>query len=371
MTPTPPKLIAFYLPQFHPIPENDTWWGPGFTDWVNVRNAKPLFPGHVHPRVPHPDFGYYDPREPSVLARQAAVARAHGIHGFCFYQYWFNGKRLLETPVETFLAARTIEMPFCLCWANEPWTRAWDGRERDVLMPQIYGGRREWEQHFEYLAPFFRDPRAIRVDTKPIFLIYRVGSIPHVREMIECWRQLAVISGLPGLHVVAMLTAFTDSSDLAAAGIDAVCEFYPTYAFRTSGLDWLRSGFTMGLHLRALKRWTPFAASRVITIDYDYMWYRILGLPRVFPVQYRGAFVNWDNSPRKGLKGVIMRGASPALYRDGLAEQIARARQETSHEPLVFVNAWNEWAEGAYLEPDTSQGYAYLEATRDAVASAR
>jgi lipopolysaccharide biosynthesis protein len=371
MTNTRPKLIAFYLPQFHPIPENDEWWGPGFTDWVNVRNARPLFPGHVQPRVPHPDFGYYDPREPSVLARQAAVARAHGIHGFCFHQYWFNGRKLLETPVEAYLGARTIDMPFCLCWANEPWTRAWDGRERDVLMPQIYGGRREWERHFEYLASFFRDPRAIRVEGKPVFLIYRVGSIPRVREMIECWRQLAVTSGLPGLHIVAMLTAFTDGSDFAAAGIDAACEFYPTYAFRTSGLDWLRSGFTMGLHLRALKRWTPFAASRVITIDYDYIWNRILRRPRVFPVQYRGAFVNWDNSPRKGLKGVIMRGASPALYRDGLAEQVARARQETSHEPLVFVNAWNEWAEGAYLEPDTVHGYAYLEATRDAVASAR
>jgi lipopolysaccharide biosynthesis protein len=371
MMSTPPRLIAFYLPQFHPIPENDAWWGPGFSDWVNVRGAKPLFPGHLQPRVPHPDLGYYDPQDVSVLARQAAMAAAHGVHGFCFYHYWFGGKRLLEGPIETFLAATAIDLPFCLCWANEPWTRAWDGRDRDVLMPQVYGGPQDWERHFRYLLPFFRDARAIRVVAKPLFLIYRVGSIPQVREMIQYWRDLAASSGLPGLHVVAMLTAFTDTTDLDNSGVDATCEFFPTYAFRTRGLDWVRSGFAMGLHLRALKRWTPLARTTVITVDYAYMWNRLLTLPPVFPVQYRGAFVNWDNSPRKGLKGVIMRGTSPIIYRDGLAQQIARARQEPAQEPLLFVNAWNEWAEGAYLEPDTAHGYAYLEATRDAVASAR
>ena len=154
-----PQLVAFYLPQFHAIPENDEWWGEGFSDWVNVRNARPLFPGHRQPRVPHADLGYYDPRDMSLLARQAAMARTHGIHGFCFYHYWFNGRKLLEAPIEAFLSTGEIEMPFCLCWANEPWTRAWDGRSRDVLMPQAYGARHEWKTHFDYLLPFFRDAR--------------------------------------------------------------------------------------------------------------------------------------------------------------------------------------------------------------------
>jgi hypothetical protein len=369
MTVRRPKLIAFYLPQFHPIPENDAWWGEDFSDWVSVRNAKPFFSGHIQPRVPHPDLGYYDPRETSVLAKQADIAAAHGLHGFCFYHYWFNGKRLLQTPLETFLHTGAPATRFCLCWANEPWTRAWDGRERDVLMPQYYGGRNEWEQHFAYLLPFFRDSRAIQVDGKPVFLIYRLGHIPRIGEMIRCWRELARESGLNGLHVVGMLTAFTRASDFDGSGIDAACEFYPTYAYRTSGLDWLRGGFRMGLHLRAFKRWTPFARDAVITVDYQYMWNRILAMRKVAPIQYRGAFVDWDNSPRKGRKAVIMRGASPEAYRDGLTRQIRRTCQDLGQEPLLFINAWNEWAEGAYLEPDMAYGYRYLEATRDALAS--
>lgn len=366
-----PKIIAFYLPQFHPIPENDEWWGKGFSDWVNVRKARPLFPGHIQPRVPHADLGYYDPRDVTVLEKQAEIAKAHGIHGFCFYHYWFNGKKLLEAPIENFLAAGKPDMPFCLSWGNEPWTKAWDGRDNDVLMPQVYGGPDEWEQHFAYLLPFFRDPRAIRVNDKPVFLIYRVGNIPRAKEMVQYWRDRAIKSGLPGLHIVVMLTAFTDSSDFGDVGIDAACEFYPTYAFRTKGLDWLWGGFKMGLHLRALKRWTPFARNTVIAVDYQYLWNRILAMPKSFPIQYRGAFANWDNSPRKGLKAVTMRGATPSTYRQGLEKQIARVREDSGQEPLLFVNAWNEWAEGAYLEPDTANGYQFLEATRDAVASVR
>lgn len=371
MTKREPKLIAFYLPQFHPIPENDAWWGKGFSDWVSVRKATPLFPGHMQPRIPHADLGYYDPRDTSVLCRQADIARVHGIEGFCFYHYWFNGKKLLEAPIENFLATGKPDFPFCLCWANEPWTRTWDGRERDVLMPQKYGGQEEWEMHFDYLLPFFKDPRAIRVDGKPVFLIYRIGNIPCVKEMIQHWRSMARDAGLPGLHIVVMLTAFTDSSDFADVGIDAACEFYPTYAFRTNGLDWLWGGFKMGLHLRALKRWTPFAKDTIITVDYEYIWHRILAMPKSFLVQYRGAFTNWDNSPRKGLKAVVMRGANPESYRKNLERQLKRVREDADQEPFLFINAWNEWAEGAYLEPDNINGYRYLEATRDALAVTR
>ena len=364
-----PKLIAFYLPQFHPIPENDTWWGKGFTDWVNVKKAQPLFEGHRQPREPEDTLGHYDPRQAEVMEKQAALARDHGLYGFCFYHYWFNGKLLLEQPLERFLKQRTPELPFCLCWANEPWTRAWDGRNRDVLMPQDYGERDDWERHFKYLLPAFRDERAIKVDGKPVFLIYRVGAIRRINDMLRTWRELAHEAGLPGLHIVSMLTAFTDSSDIDGIGIDATCEFFPTYAFRPRFRDLFWSGFKMGLHLRVLKRYTPFFRDRVIRVDYDFIWKRILATKKRFKIQYRGVFAAWDNSPRKGHKGVIMQNATPQRYGYWLRKQLARVRQDTSQEPLVFVNAWNEWAEGAYLEPDKTFGYGYLDETRQALAT--
>jgi hypothetical protein len=362
-----PKLIAFYLPQFHPIPENDEWWGEGFSDWVNVKKATPLYAGHKQPRIPHPDIGYYDPRNIEILETQARIAKAHGIHGFCFYHYWFDGKLLLEKPVENLLLAGRPDIPFCLCWANEPWTRAWDGRDRDVLMPQRYGGEREWIEHFNYLLPAFQDPRAIRIDGRPVFLIYRVGSLTRANDMIRTWRKLAEKAGLPGLHIVAMLSVFSDGSDFKDANIDATCEFYPTYATRPRGFDYLWGAFRLGLHLRVLKRYTPLFARSIVRVSYDYVWKRILTSDKVFSTQYRGAFVSWDNTPRKGRKGFIMQNALPERYRFWLEQQLRRVRQDKDQEPLLFVNAWNEWAEGAYLEPDKTYGYSFLEATREAV----
>jgi glycosyl transferase family WbsX len=362
-----PKLIAFYLPQFHPIQENSAWWGEGFTDWVNVKNSKPLFQGHRQPREPGNSLGYYDPTDIQVLEKQAELAKAHGIYGFCFYHYWFNGRLLLERPVENFLDQAKPDMPFCLCWANEPWTKAWDGREQDVLMPQRYGGQEDWTAHFNYLLPAFKDSRAITVEGKPVFLIYRVGSITNVNEMIKTWRQLAVEAGLPGLHIVTMLTSFADSSNIKNVDIDATCEFFPTNAFRPKRLDLLWGGFKMGLHLRVLKRFTPFVKNRVIRVDYDYIWKRILKTKKIFSPQYRGAFTAWDNSPRKGKKGVIMHNATPDRYQYWLTKQIERVLADDTQDPLLFVNAWNEWAEGAYMEPDKTFDHGFLEATRKAV----
>lgn len=369
MTARTPRLIAFHLPQFHPIPENDAWWGEGFSDWISVRKAKPLYAGHAQPRHPHNDIGYYDPCDIEVLETQARIAKAHGIHGFCFYHYWFDGKLLLEKPVENFLQTGRPDIPFCLCWANEPWTRAWDGRNRDVLMAQEYGGESAWVAHFNYLLRAFKDPRAIRVGDKPVLLIYRVGSIPDAGEMIRTWRRLAAKAGLPGLHIVAMLSVFSDSSDFKGVGIDATSEFYPTYATRPHGLDYVWGAFRLGLHLRLLKRYTPFAARSIVRVDYDYVWRRILSARKVFPIQYRGAFVSWDNTPRKDYKGFIMQNATPARYRFWLERQLRRVAEDSAQEPLVFLNAWNEWAEGAYLEPDQTFGYRFLEATRDALSA--
>ena len=369
MASTFPKLIAFYLPQFHPIKENNEWWGEGFTDWWNVQKALPLFSGHRQPRVPAELLGYYDPREADVLARQAALAKAHGIYGFCFYHYWFNRKLLLETPLQNFLTRGAPDMPFCICWANEPWTRAWDGRERDVLMPQRYGKHEEWIAHFEYLLPAFKDPRAITVDGKPLLLIYRIGAVSDANSMITMWQEQARLAGLPGLHIVSMLTAFSDSAPIEKIDIDAACEFFPTYAFRPKPLDLFWGGFKLGLHLRVLKRYTPLAKERVIRVDYDYVWKRILRTNKVAPKQYRGVFVGWDNSPRKGKKGVVMHNATPERYEFWLKKQLVRVCDDEDQESFVFVNAWNEWAEGTYLEPDQTFGMGFLEATRSALES--
>ncbi len=306
--------------------------------------------------APHNDIGYYDPCDIEVLETQARIAKAHGVHGFCFYHYWFDGKLLLEKPVENFLQTGRPDIPFCLCWANEPWTRAWDGRNRDVLMAQEYGGESAWVAHFNYLLRAFKDPRAIRVGDKPVLLIYRVGSILDAGEMIRTWRRLAAKAGLPGLHIVAMLSVFSDSSDFKGVGIDATSEFYPTYATRPHGLDYVWGAFRLGLHLRLLKRYTPFAARSIVRVDYDYVWRRILSARKVFPIQYRGAFVSWDKTPRKDYKGFIMQNATPARYRFWLERQLRRVAEDSAQEPLVFLNAWNEWAEGAYLEPDQTFG---------------
>jgi hypothetical protein len=362
-----PRLIAFYLPQYHPIPENDRWWGEGFTDWVNVRKARPLFEGHLQPRVPHPDLGYYNPLDPGTLELQARIAREHGVHGFCFYHYWFNGRLLLERPLELLLSRRDIDLPFCVCWANEPWTRAWDGKERDVLMPQDYGGREDWTRHFQYLLPALRDPRAIRVAGKPLLLIYRIASIPRINAMLEHWRRLATESGLTGLHIVSLLTGFTRPKELRGVAVDAACEFLPNYSLKPRPADALGAGLKIGVHLRTLKRYTRRFDHVVTRIDYDALWRRSLSLKKVFPVQYHGAFVSWDNSPRKGTRGMTIVNASPERYGHWLELQLRRAVAEPDQEPLVFLNAWNEWAEGAFLEPDTAFEYAFLAATQRAL----
>ncbi|MCX7012247.1 MAG: glycoside hydrolase family 99-like domain-containing protein, partial [Candidatus Sumerlaeota bacterium] len=207
MTAPKARLIAFYLPQFHPIPENDEWWGKGFTEWTNVAKARPLFPGHYQPRVPA-DLGFYDLRVPETREAQAAMARAHGIEGFCYWHYWFNGKRLLEKPFDQMLATGEPEFPFCLAWANEDWTRTWDGRSSEILQKQEYGGQSDDTAHFDYLLRAFKDQRYMAVDGKPMFLIYRPADLPDPTATIALWRSLARESGLPGLHLVAIRTCF-------------------------------------------------------------------------------------------------------------------------------------------------------------------
>lgn len=360
-----PKILAFVLPQFHRIPENDEWWGEGFTEWTNVRKAGPLFPGHYQPRIPA-ENRYYDLLDPSVHDWQAVLAKRYGVHGFCYYHYWFRGKQLLERPVELLLTRGEPDIPFCLAWANEPWTRAWDGGDHQVLMPQLYGDEADWAAHFDYLLRAFRDERYIRVDGKPMLLIYRSASIDVLEPMLSLWRQLAIGAGLPGLHIVEMLTGF--NRDARTQLFDAFAEFEPMYTIRHRMPYWLRKREKWRKRLivattRLLRRWLGPPNS----YDYASIW-SILAARRIPLRTYPGVFVDWDNSPRRGLeRGMIMRNFDARSFEVGVRAQLRKAQQKNA--PFVFVNAWNEWAEGAYLEPDERRGLMFLEAIRAALAA--
>jgi lipopolysaccharide biosynthesis protein len=358
-----PKVLAFFLPQFHRIPENDAWWGEGFTEWTNVRKAKPLFAGHYQPRVPA-DHRYYDLLDPAVHDWQAALARRYGVYGFCYYHYWFSGRRLLQKPFELLLERGKPDLPFCLAWANEPWTRAWDGGEHHVLMPQSYGDEADWRRHFEYLLRAFHDPRYIRVDGKPMFLIYRSASIDVCAPMLKLWRELAQQAGLAGLHIVGMLTGF--DRDPRPEIFDAFAEFEPMYTIRHGMPYWLRKRDKWIRRVAsALWRASGRTSRPLNSHDYASLW-RVITARGLPPRTYPGAFVDWDNSPRRGLeRSLILRNFDERAFASGAHAQLRKAQRAGAE--FVFVNAWNEWAEGAYLEPDAGRGLFFLEALSEAI----
>ncbi|MRN53221.1 glycoside hydrolase family 99-like domain-containing protein [Paenibacillus monticola] len=345
------KCIAFVLPQFHQIPENDDWWGKGFTEWTNVKKASSLYPEHHQPNQPT-NNNYYDLTEPEVRRWQAQIAKAHGIHGFCYYHYWFKGKQLLELPVQQILTSKEPDFPFCLSWANEPWTRRWDGTDHEVLMPQEYGEEQDWEIHFNVLLKAFVDERYIRVDGKPVFIIYRTSNIPRCEEMLQYWRKLALENGLEGLHLVRTLGGFPLTEQ---SGFDASLEYEPHYTFAHGGLNFLWSTKQVGDKEHSV-------------IDYDQIWDSMLERTphRDGEIIYPGAFVNWDNTPRKGVAGQSTLGSTPQKFGLYLSRQIERAKKLFNTE-FIFINAWNEWAEGTYLEPDNKHQYQYLEAIKEAL----
>jgi hypothetical protein len=363
MTTSNPKVIAFHLPQFHRIPENDRWWGEGFTEWTNVKKARPLYRNHYQPRVPA-DGRYYNLLDPAIQDWQADLATSHGLHGFCYYHYWFNGRRLLEQPVELLLRRGKPDFPFCLAWANEPWTRAWDGGDREVLMPQNYGGPDEWRVHIAYLLTAFKDPRYIRVYDKPMFLIYRSGSIHQLQPMLDVWNVEVRKAGLPGIHLVSMATQF--EPDPRVHLMDAYADFEPL--------------LTVSRYLRRstrrterwISRWTRLcfrlfgrAGRTPVSYDYSTVWKAIEKHP-LPPNHYPGAFVDWDNSPRRGIRhSLVMRNFDKKAFANGFAAQYRKAQALETE--FLFINAWNEWAEGTYLEPDEQRGLFFLEAIRNAI----
>lgn len=332
------------LPQFHQIAENDQWWGKGFTEWTNVKKAVSLYPNHLQPRSPINNY-YYNLMDTEAREWQAETAKAYGIYGFCYYHYWFRGKQLLEGPIQEILKSKTPNFPFCLSWANEPWTRRWDGMEHDVLMPQEYGDEEDWSTHFYSLLDVFQDKRYIRVQDKPVFLIYRSASIPRCEEMLEHWRKLAKQNGLKGIHIVRTLGGFPIAKQ---DGFDASMEFEPHYTFAHGNIKypWLK---------------IPVEGKDHLAVDYDKVWTNILERTphRDGEPVYPGAYVNWDNTPRKGVEGLSTLGMTPQKFGWYLSQQIARARDLYGSE-FLFINAWNEWGEGAYLEPDNEYGYTVL-----------
>lgn len=343
------RLLAFYLPQFHPIPENDAWWGKGFTDWSNVTRAKPLFPGHYQPHLPT-DLGFYDLRLPEVRKAQADLAQNYGIYGFCYYHYWFGGKRLLQRPFDEVLSSGEPQFPFCLCWANEPWSRRWDGRPHDVLQPQTYSEQDDLE-HIRWLIGALRDPRAIRVNGKPLLLIYQARDLPDPARTTEIWRREVRASGLEGIYLMTVETGWDAGRDATAVGFDAKVLFQPQFSI-----------------LRTVPT-SPVNAPRGMQVyEYQEAW-PILSNPE--PVSYRRyetVCVGWDNSPRRGANSVVLNNVTPDQYQRWLTQAIQRAQQRNEpDERLVFLNAWNEWAEGAHLEPDLAHERAYLEATKRAL----
>nr|WP_301287257.1 glycoside hydrolase family 99-like domain-containing protein [Sphingobium sp. OAS761] len=349
----PFRAMAFYLPQFHPIPENDGWWGKGFTEWTNVTRGHPLFEGHDQPRRPA-DLGYYDLRLQETLAAQAALARSAGIHGFCYHYYWFEGRKLLNRPIEQMLES-DLDLPFCVCWANENWSRNWDGLHLDVLLEQRYSLESNIALMRE-LIPMMRDRRWIRHDGKPVMLVYRIGVIPDWLETARAWRDECRRAGLGEIHLCAVRF---DVEDLPGQpqdhGLDAYVMFPPHETVRqdaTGDVTSLAPAFAGNI------------LSYAAVVDNDLARFGD-GYP--WPV-HRGAMLGWDNMARRGMNARIYHGATPFAFRrwiKGIAEQ--EAARGGDGESLMFINAWNEWAEGTYLEPDESWGDARLAAFRSAV----
>ena len=369
------KIIAFYLPQFHSIPENDEWWGKDFTDWVNVRKAKPLFNGHYQPRVPKDD-NYYDLSNIEAIRWQSNLAEKYGIYGFCFYHYWFNGKLLLEKPVELYRDDPACKTKYCLCWANEDWTDQWYSDSPRVLIRETYGGEKEWEEHFDYFLSFFKDERYIVEDGKPFLVLYEPSNVKNLEEMISCWRRLAVENGFSGLTIAAQNSRGRLNGQVLPECIDYQIDYQPQYAYSFAK----QKSFPM---LRKCKRNLQSFLRRhfnstlidgigsdkkLAVYDYDEIWKIILDTSPQSDKCIPGAFVDWDNTARKESRGFVINGATPEKFENYLKEQIQRAKM-VYHKDKIFLFAWNEWAEGGYLEPDERYGYKFLESVRKALQS--
>lgn len=345
------KYIALYLPQFHTFKENDEWWGRGFTEWTNVKPATPRFPGHYQPHVPHDDIGYYDLSDVNVMIRQAQMAKKYGIYGFSYYYYWFNGRKLMEKPLENMLHNKDVDIPFCLFWANHNWTRAWDAGNKEILLEQTYDETTN-NRFIDDLIPYFNDPRYIKIDGRPLFLVYQANLIPNPRETVKQWRDYAKDKYNIDLYLVTIQQNNLDSPE--KYGYDAALETTPNFT-ATKSLMKPRD---------IPKLYNPDDKITFYSYFTNVMQYVLR--PREKYKLFRCVYPMWDNCPRrKGNGSWLFYGDSPKLFKKFLAEMSAKTiREFKPGEQFVFINAWNEWAEGTHLEPDKKNGYTYLEICR-------
>jgi len=356
---TKARLIAYYLPQFHPIPENDEQWGKGFTEWTNVTKAKPLFKDHHQPFLPT-DLGYYDLRMPEVRKAQADMAREYGVEGFCYWHYWFAGKRLLETPFNEVVKSKEPDFPFCLCWANHSWTAIWVGDNKKMIMEQTYPGVEDYTNHFYELLPAFRDSRYIRVDGKPMFLVYSPKTIPDCKEFVKVWQDLAKKEGLEGFHFVGM---GINENELATFGLDCFTAHSPHPLI-----------FRMPIKLKDKITYRIFKKSYVELKAHFLKKPRVYNYAEVVKVaekqkygdsEYPVAIPNWDHSPRSGKRAFVLFNSNPFLFGKMLKHCIDAVSKRPYQQKIVFLKAWNEWAEGNFLEPETKFGIGYLEVIKE------
>ena len=357
------RTLAFYLPQYHPIAENDEWWGAGFTEWRNVVQAKPLFKGHYQPHLPA-DLGFYDLRVPETREAQADLARAYGITGFCYYHYWFNGRRLLSRPFEEVFHSGRPQFPFCLCWANESWTRKWDGLEHEVLLAQQYSLDDD-RAHMEHLLPILADERYVKIHGRPLLLLYRTANLPDPARTADVWRKVCLKAGLPDPYL-AEVESLGHEVDPRDIGFDAAVEFAPDWKSLPPAIrhreQW---DLTARLsHQLQKARLMSRAYTQHRIYSYADLSRRMQAKPPVSYTRFRCVTPGWDNSARRQRGANIFHGSTPDLYEQWLEAMVADTlRNRQPEECILFLNAWNEWAEGNHLEPDRRWGRAYLEAT--------
>jgi len=356
------RLIAFYLPQYHPIPENDVWWGEGFTDWINTAKAKPLFKGHYQPHIPG-DLGSYDLRSEETREAQANLAKKYGIYGFCYYHYWFHGKRLLHRPIDDMLHSGKPDFPFCLCWANENWTKLWDGGNGEILMKQEYSENDDIH-HIRWLANVFRDKRYIRINGKPLFLVYRAKQMPNPFRTTRIWREELRKMGLGEILLYRVEGHPAERGDPSEVGFDGAVEFQPDCKYLPAARARL-SIKILRLLGNFIKRITK--SQRRFIYDYSQIVEEMLKKPKPSYKRLPCVTPSWDNSPRRKNNAIILKNSSPDAYGHWLSSVIHEVSLEPGDNKTIFINAWNEWAEGCHLEPDQKWGYAYLEATRNAL----
>lgn len=359
------RVIAFYLPQFYPIPENDETWGKGFTEWINVAKAKPLFRGHYQPRIPA-DLGFYDLRLPEIREIQAQMARDAGIEGFMYWHYWFgNGKRLLDRPFTEVLESGKPDFPFCLGWANHSWTtKTWTStkqfQQNKMIAEQVYPGVEDYKNHFYAILPAFKDKRYILVNDEPIFLIYEPLSIPDCKEFINLWKNLAKENGLKGIHFIGLSSGRLENIEKTLeAGYDAVAP---------SNL-WYAESKVKGNLIRLFRQKVKEVFNNVILDKYNYsdIIKHLITKYDYLESSYPSAIPQWDRSPRSGKQAVIYHGSTPELFREHLNNVKEAVENKQDEKRIIFLRSWNEWGEGNYIEPDSKFGTAYLDVLREVI----